>query len=42
MLEAVKAYLKIDWDAEDTNIIGFINRGKAYLNSLTERIWTLK
>lgn len=35
MLEAVKAYLKIEWDAEDTNITGIIERGKAYINSLT-------
>lgn len=34
MLEEVKSYLKITWDDEDSDITGFIARGKAKLNGL--------
>ena len=35
MLEAVKNYLKITWDDEDTNLQEIIDQGEAYLNELT-------
>lgn len=35
MLQAVKNYLKITWNDEDSHIQGIIDRGQAYLNDLT-------
>jgi hypothetical protein len=35
MLQAVKNYLKIAWNDEDSHIQGIIDRGQAYLNDLT-------
>ncbi len=35
MLRAVKNYLKIAWNDEDSHIQGIIDRGQAYLNDLT-------
>ncbi|WP_461369589.1 head-tail connector protein [Candidatus Darwinibacter acetoxidans] len=35
MLQAVKNYLKITWNDEDSRIQGIIDRGQAYLNDLT-------
>lgn len=34
LLNAVKSYLNIDWDEDDTKIEGYINRGTAYLNRI--------
>lgn len=36
MLQAVKDYLKITWDDEDASLQAMIERGKAYLNDLTD------
>ena len=35
MLQAVKDYLKVTWNDEDSHIQGIIDRGQAYLNDLT-------
>jgi hypothetical protein len=35
VLQAVKTYLKITWNDEDSHIQGIIDRGQAYLNDLT-------
>jgi hypothetical protein len=35
VLQAVKNYLKIAWNDEDSHIQGIIDRGQAYLNDLT-------
>ncbi len=35
LLEKVKEYLKIDWDDEDSNLTGIIERGKNNLQELT-------
>lgn len=35
LLEKVKEYLKIDWDDEDGNLTGIIERGKSNLQELT-------
>lgn len=35
LLEKVKEYLKIDWDDEDSNLTGIIERGKSNLQELT-------
>lgn len=35
LLQEVKDYLKITWDAEDSHLQGIINRGKEYLQDLT-------
>jgi hypothetical protein len=35
MLQAVKNYLKVTWNDEDSHIQGIIDRGQAYLNDLT-------
>jgi len=35
VLQAVKDYLKVTWNDEDSHIQGIIDRGQAYLNDLT-------
>lgn len=35
MLEEVKAYLKITWNDEDTELESVINRSKSYLEALS-------
>lgn len=34
MLQAVKNYLKITWDDEDSELLSLIERGKGYLSRL--------
>lgn len=35
MLENVKSYLRISWEDDDELLLGFIERGKEVLNSLS-------
>lgn len=35
LLDEAKRYLKITWDSENTDLEGYISRGKALLNSIT-------
>lgn len=35
MLEELKAYLKITWESENSDLEGYIGRGKALIDSLT-------
>lgn len=35
LLDDAKRYLKITWESENADIEGYLNRGKALLNSLT-------